>query len=1206
MAPPHPAASLRGLNICTIIAKNYVGYARVLAHSLAENQPGSRLWTLVIDDFARYIDPAQEPFEVLTPAEVGCEPFERMALRYSVLELSTAVKPWLMRHLMRTTGGPVTYLDPDIRLFGPLERLDQLAAQHGVVLTPHNTTPIPSDGRKPSQVDIMIAGIYNLGYLSLAPKPEVDHLLDWWSDRLLRDCRVDPVWGYFVDQRWFDLAPGFLTDFSIVRDAEYNVAYWNLHDRPLQHDRGRYLVNDRPLAFFHFSGFDPEQPLVLSRHQDRVDVTEHPVLERLLAEYATAVLAEGHAVARHWPYSYGALGDGTPVTDTFRRLYDDFADQHDGAVDSPFTLEGLSVFERWMAEQEPGVAPGINRVLARVYDDRPDLRAAYPDLIGADAAGLRRWAEGIGVQEEPLLERAMSSDEISASGSRSKRRAPTTPLRQAPWGINVIADFRSASRMGQVARQLVAAMDAIGLPVLPISSQQTMPAGEPSAFATAAPADASFNVNLICLDVQDLPDFAKHAGVEFFAGRYSAGLWFWDAGRLPERLRDHASLLEEVVVPTAYVAGALEALGSTPVSQIRIPVSPEPLEPGFGMDFGLPEERFLFHFGFDYLDGHERNNPMGVIAAFRREFTPDEAVGLVLRCGNPGRAPLPHAELCGAAGEHPGIIVIDRDLSEPETKSLIVRCDSYVSLHRAEAFGLSLADAMWFAKPVIATGYSGNLDFMTAENSHLVDHRLVPIDPVDQPDHAAGMWAAPDLDHAAKLMRQVVSDREAAGQLGAVASRDIRRTHAPQIAGQMFLRRVDAIRATGRARRAVDPRRGRPSAIAKLPLSIRRGPNPPTSATQAGARDIARKVILRTMRPFTAYQQSVNRDVVSGLGDLSDAITGAGQQTAVERALRMAQARGAERSLSLFEARVVDQLRRPIEDATREVAEVKTILTLQSDRNLYLALAELQRRDGQIAAEAAEHQTALDLTRSELRAFSQNGEDGVLAEILRRIGTRNRYFVEFGVGAGREGNCVYLADVAAWQGSFMEADGELHHQLERKYLAQGAVNTICARVSGDNVEQLLIELNVPAEPDVISIDIDGQDYWIWEAIENYRPRVLVIEYNSSLDPRRSLVQPKDPTACWDGTDYFGASIGALQAMARRKDYRLVHTDLSGVNAFFVRSDLAGEAFLPAGDVAIRGVPNYFQTGYHHPPAAPGRRYLDLDTGELVEVSTERR
>ena len=158
------------MDVCTIIAKNYLAHARVLARSFARHHPDGRFWTLIIDDFDGYVDAANEPFEVLTPAEIGCEPFIHMAMRYSVLELSTAVKPWLLRHLMGETGRPVTYLDPDIKIYGSLQPLDDLAAAHGVVLIPHNSEPIPPDDRIPSQVDIMIAGIYNLGYVSLAPR----------------------------------------------------------------------------------------------------------------------------------------------------------------------------------------------------------------------------------------------------------------------------------------------------------------------------------------------------------------------------------------------------------------------------------------------------------------------------------------------------------------------------------------------------------------------------------------------------------------------------------------------------------------------------------------------------------------------------------------------------------------------------------------------------------------------------------------------------------------------------------------------------------------------------------------------------------------------------------------------------------------------------------------------------------------------------
>jgi len=152
-----------------------------------------------------------------------------------------------------------------------------------------------------------------------------------------------------------------------------------------------------------------------------------------------------------------------------------------------------------------------------------------------------------------------------------------------------------------------------------------------------------------------------------------------------------------------------------------------------------------------------------------------------------------------------------------------------------------------------------------------------------------------------------------------------------------------------------------------------------------------------------------------------------------------------------------------------------------------------------------------------------------------------------------------------------------------------------------NVQELFTASEVPAELDVLSIDVDGADYWIWEAVDAYHPRVVVIEYNSALDPCRRLVQPADLEGGWDGTSYYGASLGALRALGGRKGYRLVHTELSGVNAFFVREDLADGHFAAADDVSVRGAPNYFQRGQGHPPDLARRRYLDLDSGELAEA-----
>lgn len=934
------------MNVCTIIAKNYLAYARVLAKSLTEHHPGSRLWALIVDDFSRYVDPAQEPFVALTPADVDCEPFAEMALRYSVLELSTAVKPWLMRHLMRKTGGPVTYLDPDIKIYGSLERLDELAAEHGVVLIPHNNQPIPLDGRAPSQVDIMIAGVYNLGYISLAPRPEVDRLIDWWADRLRRDCRVDPVWGYFVDQRWFDLAPGFLGDFAIVREPEYNVAYWNLHARKLECADARWLVDGRPLAFFHFSGFDPDHPLVLSRYQDRIDVTSDPALEQILDEYAAEVNREGHAVSRKWPYGYGALGDGTRLDSTLRALYSELVDERNGELPSPFTLAGANFFASWVNEQAPGAPAGISRVLRRVYQERPDLRVLYPNLDGPGRAGLLRWAEEYGRREIPLLKpmartaetsiNQNGSAEMTVPGAETTVRAAGTtvpapqatsvsgkapmPLSQGPFGVNVVGYFRSEVGTGEAARQVVSALDAEQIPVMPIHGQTIPLSRQGHSYTTGGPEDAAFPLNLICMNADMLPEFARQAGEEFFAERYSIGLWFWEIEKFPARWRSSFSLLEEVWAPTAHVASALQPLATVPVTTMRIPVQLPALEPRSRAAVGLPEDKFLFLFSFDYLSVFKRKNPLAAIDAFTRAFAPSEGAGLILKCINHERDPAAHAQLRAAAAAHPDIEVIDRYLDPVDNSSLTALCDCYVSLHRAEGFGFGPAEAMWLAKPVIATGYSGNLDFMSAENSRLVDYRLVPIGEGADPYPADARWADPDVGQAASLMRGLFDDPEGARSLGKIAAASIRRTHSPSAVGQIMRRRLEVIRATGRARPGIDPARKRPS-LAALPIRIRQGPVQGARPGRAQAlRDLARNAVLRVMKPYTAYQQSVDTMVVDALDDLNASVVAREREGAAERATLISELRGYEQLAPVIErqARKIDALERRLDALERE------------------------------------------------------------------------------------------------------------------------------------------------------------------------------------------------------------------------------------------------------------------------------------------------
>jgi len=260
----------------------------------------------------------------------------------------------------------------------------------------------------------------------------------------------------------------------------------------------------------------------------------------------------------------------------------------------------------------------------------------------------------------------------------------------------------------------------------------------------------------------------------------------------------------------------------------------------------------------------------------------------------------------------------------------------------------------------------------------------------------------------------------------------------------------------------------------------------------------------------------------------------------------------------------------------------------RTSRTTLLALSELARR---IGGDVPGGGTFRDLAPFELRVFSQVGEDGVIAEILRRCGIRDGYFVEFGAETGVETNSAVLADLLGWGGLYIEGSAASFAALERRYRPRPDVTTVNALVTPDNVEALFDEAKVPEEPDVLSMDVDGSEYWIWEAIERRRPRVVVVEYNAALDPQRRLVQARSHPP-WDKTDWLGASIGALRALGERKGYRLVHCELSGNNAFFVRSDLPGD--FPEPDAVTQRAPNFFLLDLHHRADPQARPFVDLD------------
>ncbi|HEY2830573.1 MAG TPA: glycosyltransferase family 2 protein, partial [Thermoanaerobaculia bacterium] len=449
-APLSEAPLSEATKVFTIVARNYFAHARVLAASLARHNRGVKLHVVVLDDLQRELAP-DPSMEIIHAAELPFDPpsdFYTMAAIYDVTELATAMKPWVFQYLFDRGARVILYLDPDIEVFDSLGPLEPLARTHGMVLTPHLAAPLPRDGKRPDERDLLLAGMYNLGFLALSSEG-AKMFLPWWRERLRRDCINDPASGLFVDQRWIDFAPA-LFDAFILRDPGYNVAYWNLPNRALTQEGERLFVDGRPLRFFHFSGFSPLAPHLLSKHQHesrRVDSDEMPLVGEICSRYAAALEEAGFGTYSSSPaYGFSRTAAGLPLDvwtrHVLRRTY--LADEASGPAcfPNPFAADGAKDVMERLLRPAPD-APQISGWLAELWAARADLRAAFPHIDSADAERFLDWVRTQGVREHDIP-------------SELVPQPPRGPATLTP-GVNVYGYAFAESGTGQIVRSVVSA-----------------------------------------------------------------------------------------------------------------------------------------------------------------------------------------------------------------------------------------------------------------------------------------------------------------------------------------------------------------------------------------------------------------------------------------------------------------------------------------------------------------------------------------------------------------------------------------------------------------------------------------------------------------------------------------------------------------------------------------------------------------------------
>jgi glycosyltransferase involved in cell wall biosynthesis len=892
-----------GTAVFTVVAKNYLPYARVLMRSVAKHHPDWRRFVFLVDRVDGYFDPSAEDFEIVLSSDLPIPNPRWFHFKYTIMELSTALKPYAFAFLFDSRACDRTlYLDPDIRVYAPLTRITETLESANIALTPHLTGPL-GDERRPAEIDMLQAGTYNLGFIGARRSPETQAFLAWWQQKLYDHCVVDLPRGLFVDQKWIDLIPGMFEGVSIVRDPGCNVAYWNLGQRVISRSEDGYEVAGSPLAFFHFSGYDPGRPDRLSRHQNRFRVEDLPeATQQLLQSYRRELIEAGYDTCQKWPYAFGSFRNGVPIPDVGRPIQHE-APELVAAIEDPFSDAGFKAFvDVWNRPVEEGTGisrlayriyrttpdlqsempdifggsyerflewmlvsgraehglgdtflatvadaartfrehrdahdappasedsgPRLTRLAAAIYRSRPELQQYFPDPCGRDSVRFLAWLLTYGrkehhlsaLQTAPIEEqwrtavralpgpvsrvrhrlilRAMAASlharGVLASASKVARswRTPVRPRRTdaakptAPgeFGVNLIGYFHSPTGVGQSVREAQAALRAAGVPA------SLRPVDAPP-MSTEFP----YFANLFYVNADQTDAVRRKCGPAFYANRRNIGFWTWEAEEFPDQWTGAFSAYREIWTPSSFCQNAVSRKAPVPV--LTIPYAVDPVMPT-GMDrqyFGLAPERFVFLAAFDALSVIARKNPLAAIRAFELAFGAESGCQLVVKVNHGGTRPECIEEL-RAACTSGSVHFLDSTLTREEMYGLIHCADCFVSLHRAEGFGLVIAEAMHSGRPVIVTNYSGNTDFTHPDNALLVDYKLIPVGPGCAPYDPGSVWADPDVEQAAAHMRSIAANADLRARLASAASAFVRAALSPAAVGQKMRERLEALR----------------------------------------------------------------------------------------------------------------------------------------------------------------------------------------------------------------------------------------------------------------------------------------------------------------------------------------------------------------------------------------------------------------------------
>jgi glycosyltransferase involved in cell wall biosynthesis len=454
---------------------------------------------------------------------------------------------------------------------------------------------------------------------------------------------------------------------------------------------------------------------------------------------------------------------------------------------------------RWLSQVAPEVADAfvpLNNLLLGIWGLRPDLQARFDLRHHEGRAAFLAWflSEGrnrFELEDPRASMRSAVPDEIP--GATSEQPAMVGPKQPVKRDLCLVGYAGLISGRAEDLRMSGVALRRQGwgwVTLDRLSGKIKTENGRTAAMLAEPP-----RINLVHLNADTAFFDYLFLRERAIAGSYTIGYWAWELAKFPAEWASSFAFVDEIWAATRFAYEAIRPATTKPVllmpSAVSLPVS----EPGLKRaDFGLPDDTFVFYFGFDFRSYVSRKNPLAAVEAFRRAFPRQSApVFLLIKTIGSSWKQEERKALCEAVRGDSRVVILDREFARPRATGLLALTDCFLSLHRSEGFGRGPAEAMLLGKPVIMTDYSGTRDFATPETALLVGYDLVPVGGEEYPGGEGQVWAEPDIEQAAAAMRRVADDSAFAQRLGSAGRHRIRELYDPRTIGRRYVERLEAI-----------------------------------------------------------------------------------------------------------------------------------------------------------------------------------------------------------------------------------------------------------------------------------------------------------------------------------------------------------------------------------------------------------------------------